>query len=67
MNTIETEQHRKQCEARQLLKYPKEKRVAHYEAVQKIRGQKAVLELIDEVKRQHKLQEEKTVEVELSR
>ncbi len=67
MNTAETEQHRKECEARQILKYPKVKRVAHYEAVQKIRGQKAVLELIDEVKRQHKLQEEKTVELDHSR
>ncbi len=63
MNSAEIEQHRHECEGRHVLKYPKEKRIAYYEAVQKIRGQKAVDELIAEVKRQHKLQEERTAEI----
>lgn len=60
-----TEQYRRECEARQVLKWPKEKRQAHYEAIRVIRGDKATEELIAEVKRQHRLSQEKTAELEL--
>jgi hypothetical protein len=54
-----SDEYRKQCEARHVLSYPKEQRVAYYEAVKAIRGQKSLDELIAEVKRQHQLQQER--------
>lgn len=59
------EDHRRQCEARVVLKWPKEKRQAHYEAIRGIRGNKATEELITEVKRQYRISQEKAAEIEL--
>lgn len=56
---------RRECEAREVMKWPKEQRVAHYQAIKEIRGQKAADELVAEVKRQHQLQEKRTAELSL--
>lgn len=48
-----TEQHRRECEARGVLKMPKAQRVAYYEGVEKHRGIKGLQYLIEEVKRQY--------------
>jgi len=52
-----SEQFRRECEARHVLSHREQGRVAYYEAVKAIRGQKSLTELIDEVKRQHQLRE----------
>lgn len=52
-----SEKHRKECEARQVLKWSKEKRKEYYTGVQRERGAKAKDELIAEVNRQYKIQE----------
>lgn len=59
------ENHRRECEARLVLKWPKEKRRAHYEAIRVIRGDKATDELITEVKRQYRISQEKAEELSL--
>ena len=55
MNT--SEQYRKECEARQVLKWGREKRKEYYQGVKFNRGEAAKNELIAEVRRQYKLQE----------
>ena len=49
-----TEQHRAECEARDVMRMPKERRDKYYSGVKKNRGEAAVLKLIEEVKRQWK-------------
>lgn len=51
-NTEEMEQHRKECEARQVLKWPFAKRKPYLELVGKRRGEKARMELETEIIRQ---------------
>lgn len=55
------EQHRKECEARWVLKHFSDnaERRQHYERIAKKRGKPAANELMQEVKRQHALQSEK--------
>jgi hypothetical protein len=48
----DTEEFRRQCEARYVIKMDKERRQAHYIAVEKKRGRVAMLELWEEAKRQ---------------
>ena len=48
-----TEQHRRECEAREVMRKGKNQRQEYYEAVKKARGQSAVDDLIAEVKRQY--------------
>lgn len=50
-----TEEHRRACEARQILAWPFEKRRPYLELVGKRRGEAAQRELEMEVKRQHRL------------
>lgn len=52
-----SEEYRRQCEARQVLKWGREKRQEYYRGVEAKRGPAAASELIAEVKRQYKLQE----------
>jgi len=54
-NTEEMEQHRKECEARQVLKWPFEKRKPYLELVGKRRGEQARMELEAEIIRQHRM------------
>lgn len=56
----ETEQFRRECEARYVMKMPGNERQAHYDAIGKIRGDKARSVLIDAVNKQYKIQLEKT-------
>lgn len=49
------EQHRRECEARYALKMDDQKRQAYYQGVKDKRGEKAIDELLTEVKRQRKL------------
>jgi|GEM_PF-2547241 len=60
-----TEEFRRECEAREVMKWPREKRTAHYEAIKLIRGQEATTALIDEVKKQYRIHESKMAKVEL--
>lgn len=46
-------QHQLECEARYLLKMPKDRRTTQYERILKARGRDALAALIAEVKRQH--------------
>lgn len=50
-----SEAFRRECEARQVLKMPDDKRQEYYQGVLKHRGQAGVDYLIAEVKRQRKL------------
>lgn len=52
-----SEEFRRACEAREVMKWPREKRTAHYEAIKLIRGQEATTALIDEVKKQYRIRE----------
>jgi len=52
-----SEEFRRECEAREVMKWPREKRTAHYEAIKLIRGQTATTALIDEVKKQYRIHE----------
>lgn len=54
-NSEEMEQYRKECEARQVLKWPFEKRKPYLELVGKKRGEKARMEIETEIIRQHRL------------
>ena len=47
-----SEQFRRECEARQVMKWPKAKRQSYYIEIEKIRGRKQMLELWEETKRQ---------------
>lgn len=49
-------QHQLECEARYLLKLPKDRRTTQYERILKARGGEALAALIAEVKRQHEEQ-----------
>lgn len=51
----EIEQHRRECEARQVLAWPFEKRKPYLAMVGKERGDAAQMELQKEVIRQHRL------------
>lgn len=55
---INSEQHRRACEARYVLKMPDDKRQAYYQGVLEKRGQKGVDELIAEVKKQRRAAKE---------
>jgi hypothetical protein len=48
----DSEEFRRQCEAREIIKWDKERRQAHYIGVEKKRGRAAMLELWEEAKRQ---------------
>jgi hypothetical protein len=50
--TNDSEEFRRQCEARYVIKMDKERRKAHYIGVEKKRGRAAMLELWEEAKRQ---------------
>jgi hypothetical protein len=52
MTPAQIEQHRRECEAREVIKWDKERRQAHYIGVEKKRGRAAMLELWEEAKRQ---------------
>lgn len=52
---MNTEQHRKECEARQVLQWPFEKRKPYLELVGKRRGEQARMELEKEIIRQYRL------------
>lgn len=54
-NSKGMEQYRMECEARQVLKWPFEKRKPYLESVGKRRGEKARMELEAEIIRQHRL------------
>lgn len=47
-----TETHRHECEAREVLKWDRERRLAYYGQVKAKRGEAAMQRLVDEVKRQ---------------
>lgn len=46
------EKHRKECEAREVMRWPREKRVEYYANVKKCRGETAAQELINNVREQ---------------
>ena len=46
------DQHRKECEAREVMRWSREKRTEYYSDVKKRRGDAALKELIEEVKKQ---------------
>jgi hypothetical protein len=48
------EQHRKECEAREVMRWSREKRAEYYAEVKKHRGETALKDLIEEVKKQWK-------------
>ena len=52
---MNTEQYRKECEARQVLKWPFEKRKPYLELVGKRRGERARMALEKEIIRQYQL------------
>lgn len=54
-NSEGVERYRKECEARQVLKWPFEKRKPYLELVGKKRGEQARMELEAEIIRQHRL------------
>lgn len=54
-NSEGVEQRRKECEARQVLAWPFEKRKPYLALVGKKRGEKAQMELQAEIIRQHRL------------
>ena len=56
MNTS-SEQFRRECEARHIMMFPKDRRKAYYQGVKEKRGEAAEKELIAEVKRQYKLRD----------
>jgi len=58
MNTS-TEQFRRECEARHVLKMSDDKRQEYYKGVQAKRGQKGIDELLTEVKKQRRLENSK--------
>ena len=60
-----SEQYRRECEARYALKLPDDKRQEYYRGVLKHRGQAGVDYLLDEVKRQRKLMKKKELELEV--
>lgn len=60
-----SEQYRRECEARHVMKMPEEKRMEYYRGVLKNRGQNGVDYLIAEVKRQRKLMKKKELELEV--
>lgn len=60
-----SEQYRRECEARQVMKMPDDKRQEYYRGVLAHRKQKGVDYLIAEVKRQRKLMKKKEVELEI--
>lgn len=51
-NCTWSEKHRRECEARTVLRWSREKRTEHYAGVKKQRGEEAAQELIKEVKQQ---------------
>jgi hypothetical protein len=55
----------RECEAREVMKWPRDKRTAHYEAIKLKRGQAASTALVDEVRKQYRIHESKTAEHEL--
>lgn len=53
-----SEEFRRECEARQVMKWTDDHRQEYYKGVQSKRGQKAAEELVAEVKRQRRLSKE---------
>jgi hypothetical protein len=51
-----SEEWRRVCEARKVLKWPAEKRQAYYEAVAEARGEEAAMQLVADVKTERKRQ-----------
>lgn len=50
-----SEQHRAECEAREVMRWNREQRTAYYGMVAKARGQAAAAALRDEVMRQYRI------------
>lgn len=57
MTSDETEQHRRECEAREILEMPFHKRKPWLDSIGRVRGKAAQKYLEDEVRRQHKLRD----------
>lgn len=57
-----SEDFRRECEARTIMKRTHDQRIAYYTAIRRIRGPQAADELITEVKRQYRLSQEKSME-----
>lgn len=64
-NDRNSEQFRRECEARHVLKYSQAGRENYYAKVLPLRGQKTTNELAAEVERQSKLLKEKSAEMEM--
>lgn len=60
MTAAEDREHMRDCEARELLKWTKDKRLEYYKAIAKRRGAEAEKDLIRRVKIQWALQQEKS-------
>ena len=58
-----SEDFRRQCEAREIMKWSPQRRTAHYAAINQIRGPKAKDELIAEVNRQYRLRQQQAMEI----
>ena len=58
-----SEDHRRECEAREVMKWSHDRRIAHYTAILAKRGPAAMDELIAEVKRQYRLSQAQRMEI----
>lgn len=54
------EKHRKECEAREVMRWSREKRAEYYADVKKRRGEAALKELIEEVNKQWQSREQES-------
>lgn len=54
------EKHRKECEAREVMRWSREKRAEYYADVKKRRGETALKELIEEVNKQWQSREQES-------
>ena len=65
MNKIDnnSEQHRRECEARHVLKQSDDQRQEYYKGVQSKRGQKGIDDLLNEVKKQMRLENSKDLSI----
>lgn len=54
---------RRECEAREIMKWELQKRQAHYAAIREKRGELAAKELINEVKKQYRLSQQQAMEI----
>lgn len=54
---------RRECEAREIMKWSPHRRTGHYDAIKHTRGAKARDELIAEVNRQYRLRDARAMEI----